>query len=290
MTTINTIEDLLKLLDENPQWVEALRERLLSRELIELPEMLAQFAAEMREFAASANARFDRLEANVEQLMEESAQTRANVAQLTEESAQTRANVAQLTEESAQTRANVAQLMEESAQTRTDVEQLKERGDRHQASIDQLQRDVQGIRNDLGPIKGAYARNTAHREAVLIAEEFGFSLVRIVGFEELVSFTRGSNADGIPANHIRSFHRADLIMEVQDGDGKDCYLAVEVSYTVDERDSVRAIRNARFLTRFTQRPAYAVAAGLRYDERVQPSMESRELLWYELDVDDLEAE
>ena len=276
MTTINTIEDLLKLLDENPQWVEALRERLLSRELIELPEMLAQFAAEMREFAASANARFDRLEANVEQLMEESAQTRANVAQLTEESAQTRANV--------------AQLMEESAQTRTDVEQLKERGDRHQASIDQLQRDVQGIRNDLGPIKGAHARNTAHREAVLIAEEFGFSLVRIVSFEELVSFTRGSNADGIPANHIRSFHRADLIMDVQDGDGKDCYLAVEVSYTVDERDSVRAIRNARFLTRFTQRPAYAVAAGLRYDERVRPNMESRELLWYELDVDDLEAE
>ena len=276
MTTINTIEDLLKLLDENPQWVEALRERLLSRELIELPEMLAQFAAEMREFAASANARFDRLEANVAQLMEESAQTRANVAQLTEESAQTRANV--------------AQLMEESAQTRTDVEQLKERGDRHQASIDQLQRDVQGIRNDLGPIKGAHARNTAHREAVLIAEEFGFSLVRIVSFEELVSFTRGSNADGIPANHIRSFHRADLIMDVQDGDGKDCYLAVEVSYTVDERDSVRAIRNARFLTQFTQRPAYAVAAGLRYDERVRPNMESRELLWYELDVDDLEAE
>ena len=32
MTTINTIEDLLRLLDENPEWVEALRARLLTRE------------------------------------------------------------------------------------------------------------------------------------------------------------------------------------------------------------------------------------------------------------------
>ena len=44
MTTINNIEDLIKLLDENPQWLEALRVRLLNRELIELPEKFAQFA------------------------------------------------------------------------------------------------------------------------------------------------------------------------------------------------------------------------------------------------------
>ena len=43
MATINTIEDLIRLLDENPQWVEALRVRLLTRELIELPEKSARF-------------------------------------------------------------------------------------------------------------------------------------------------------------------------------------------------------------------------------------------------------
>jgi hypothetical protein len=43
MTTINTIEDLLRLLDENPQWVEALRARLLTRQLMELPETFAKF-------------------------------------------------------------------------------------------------------------------------------------------------------------------------------------------------------------------------------------------------------
>ena len=43
MTTINTIEDLIRLLDENPEWLEALRARLLTRELIDLPQNFAKF-------------------------------------------------------------------------------------------------------------------------------------------------------------------------------------------------------------------------------------------------------
>ena len=42
MTTINTIEDLIQILDEHPRWLEALRARLLTRELIELPEKFAR--------------------------------------------------------------------------------------------------------------------------------------------------------------------------------------------------------------------------------------------------------
>lgn len=37
-TTIHTIEYLIRLLDDNPEWADALRARLLTRELIELPE------------------------------------------------------------------------------------------------------------------------------------------------------------------------------------------------------------------------------------------------------------
>ena len=43
MTTINTMEDLIRLLDENPEWLEALRSRLLTRELLEMPQTLARF-------------------------------------------------------------------------------------------------------------------------------------------------------------------------------------------------------------------------------------------------------
>ena len=55
MAAINTIEDLIQLLDDNPQWLEALRVRLLTRELIELPQTFAKFAE-------ATNQRFDRIE------------------------------------------------------------------------------------------------------------------------------------------------------------------------------------------------------------------------------------
>jgi len=44
MTTVNTIEDLVRILDERPEWNEALRARVLSRELLNLPQILADFA------------------------------------------------------------------------------------------------------------------------------------------------------------------------------------------------------------------------------------------------------
>lgn len=39
--TIDTVEDLIRVLDANPVWLEALRARLLTRELLELPQQLA---------------------------------------------------------------------------------------------------------------------------------------------------------------------------------------------------------------------------------------------------------
>ena len=276
MTTINTIEDLLQLLDDNPQWVEALRVRLLSRELIELPEKFAKFSAAMEQFVAETKSFM--------------AETKSFMAETKSFMAETKSFEAETKSFMAETKGFMAETKSFMAETNDFISYQKTLNAEIIRRLDRLESDVKSIRDDLAPIKGAHARNAAHREALLIAEEFGFRLVRVVGFEELVSFARGGNSEGIPANHIRSFHRADLIMDVQDRDGNDCYLAVEVSYTVDERDSVRAIRNAGFLTQFTGRPAYAAASGLRYDRRVHPSIESGELFWYELDADGLEAE
>ena len=70
MSTINTMEELIQVLDEHPEWVEALRSRLLTRELLDLPHNFAMFVAEMREFktqmdrfVAATNRRFDAIDA-----------------------------------------------------------------------------------------------------------------------------------------------------------------------------------------------------------------------------------
>ena len=56
-TAIGTIEDLVRVLDDNPEWLEALRARLLTRELLEMPNALAQFAAETNQQFAEVNRR-----------------------------------------------------------------------------------------------------------------------------------------------------------------------------------------------------------------------------------------
>ena len=43
MTTINDIADLARILRKNPEWAEAIRSLVLSRELLELPEKLSEF-------------------------------------------------------------------------------------------------------------------------------------------------------------------------------------------------------------------------------------------------------
>ena len=87
-----------------------------------------------------------------------------------------------------------------------------------------------------------------------------------------------------------SFRRADIIMEAADPDGASSYIAVEVSYTVNERDVSRAVRNVGLLARFTGKPAHAVVAGLRLDDRVESAVASGAVFWHEMDAHALQAD
>ena len=245
MSTINTIEDLVRLLDEHPQWLDAVRARLLTRELIELPQTLARFAA-------GTNERFDGVD---------------------------------------QRFAEVDQRLDKIDQRFDKVEgEMNERFDKVDQRFDKVEGDISWLRDDIAPLKGAHVRNAALREAGLIAEDMGFALVQTLTPEEISTLTQSRSTTDISANDLRSFRRADLIMEVTDREAETCYVAVEISFTANGRDTTRAIRNAGFLTGFTGKRSYAAVAGLRRDERIDKSIESGEVFWYQLDPSDLEAE
>ena len=61
MTTVNDFVDILRIIREQPEWGDALRSALLSRELLEMPQTLA-------EFAKATNARLAALEEDVADL------------------------------------------------------------------------------------------------------------------------------------------------------------------------------------------------------------------------------
>ena len=68
MTTINDISDLIRIIRQDPDWAEALRSVLLSKELLALPETFAAFVSETRENSRLANQRLQAIETNVAHL------------------------------------------------------------------------------------------------------------------------------------------------------------------------------------------------------------------------------
>ena len=242
MTTINNIEDLVELLDKNPRWLDAVRARVLTRELIELPQTLARFAA-------GTNERFDKVEGEMNERFDK-----------------------------------VDQRIDK-------VEgEMNERFDKVDQRFDKVESDISGLRDDIAPLKGTHVRSAAVREAGLIAEDMGFALVQTLTSEQVRILSRSESTTDISAGDLRSFRRADLIMEVTDGEGETCYVAVEISFTANGRDTSRAVRNAGFLTAFTGKRSLAAVAGLRRDDRIDEVIESGEVFWHQLDPSDLEAE
>ena len=259
MATINTIQDLLRLLDENPEWVDALRARLLTQELLELPEKFAQFATRVDHFVEATNKRFDALEASQTRLEADMSEFKATVERFIET-------------------------------TNLFIAATDRRFEENAAQHRHFDADMKVLRSDIGVLRGGHARTTAIRKAAGIARGMGLRRTRNLSMDDLYDMIDSANTSDIHANVLTSFANADLVMEAADTEGEMCYVAVEISYTVHNRDISRSSRNSRFLTRFTGRPAFAAVSGERVEEDVQDIIDSGEVFWYQLRAEDLNVE
>ena len=145
---------------------------------------------------------------------------------------------------------------------RADVSGLQADGRGMRDDIKELQTDGKGMRDDIrslraevGTLKGWRAWDFVREDPSDIAEEMGLAYVKSLRRSDLTRLVRFSDKSGIEPSDLQSFRLADLIMEATDQAGATCYIAVEISFTVDERDTDRAIRNSTFLTRFTGQPS-----------------------------------
>ena len=280
MNAIDTIEDLMQILDENPEWLEAMRARLLTRELLELPEKLTQLAA-----------RVDSLAAKLERFVET---TNQRLAALEAQAEATNQHLAALEAKTDQ-RFDRLETKVDGLETKVDgletkVDGLETKVGDLETKVDSLGTKVQSIEDSVGLLKGPHARSAALGEASSIAREMGLLRTKNLSRDDLWELIDRADTAGIRANEMKSFRRADLIMEATDSDGETCYIAVEISFTANGRDTTRAIRNAEFLTRFTGKQAYAAVAGRYRDDRIQGDIESGKIFWYPLDPEVLDAE
>ena len=141
----------------------------------------------------------------------------------------------------------------------------------------------------MGPLKAGHARSAAERNAAAIADDLGLRLTGVLTQSDLYALTDHADTSGIPKNTLRSFNRADLVIEATDAQGETCYVAVEISFTANGHDTERAVRNAELLARFTGKVAHAVVAGERIDDRIRKLVDSGTIVWFELTPDLLDV-
>ena len=84
MTTINSLDDFLRALDDNPQWREAVRARILGEELMQLPARFNAFVERVEGFIERFTAFMERTEEFMAQTKEFMARTEEFMARTSE--------------------------------------------------------------------------------------------------------------------------------------------------------------------------------------------------------------
>ena len=256
MTIINTQEDFLRALAENPQWREAVRALILGEEMMRLPVKFDTFVE--TEFYPFAK--------RVDHFIGEQIQFNAEQRQFNEEQRQINAEQRQFNE-------RVDHFIAEQRQINEEQRQINARTDYN----------IKRLTDDVGHLKGWATRDRVHRDAGLIAYDLGLRFVRIVPITEMMDLARTAAQGAALSGELRSFSRADLVIEATDDDGAPCYILVEVSFTANRHDADRARRNAALVTQFTGMPARAVVGGVRLHESIRDIVESGEIHWFEVE-------
>ena len=147
------------------------------------------------------------------------------------------------------------------------------------------------MEDNIGILKGNAARRLLRDHLELVLELTETDFVRTLSGNDLFRLVRNSGeANEIPYGERRSFYAADLVIEAIDPQGNACYITAEASYTADNRDSRRAIRNAEFMNRFTGHPAHPVVASVNNDYEVQDLVNRGTVQWFRLDERELESD
>ncbi len=149
------------------------------------------------------------------------------------------------------------------------------------AHLERIDARFQRMENDISTVKAAHVRYEFLKSVAVIALGLKLEYVKTLTQTELVKMYNAAGGDLEPGE-VMSFCQADAIIEATDG--KDTvYVAAEISYTADQRDSSRSMRNARLLKQYTGRKAIPAVASFRNDYYVAELVESGALHWFPLE-------
>ena len=172
----------------------------------------------------------------------------------------------------------------------TKLESFGGKVDGLQSMFEELGAKFDGVRDDLGLVKGGHARSAMVNNLPRIAAEFGFQYIAAMPQTTVMEFANMARALGEEQSQVASFRNADMVMHVLDDKGQPAYVAIEASFTVDSNDINRAVRNAGYLTQFTGLPAFPAVAGVAVMPEAQEEVDTEKVFLYKISPRELQSE
>ena len=236
---ITDFHDVVRLLEQHPEWRAELRRLILTEELLALPDQFAELTRQVT--------RLTEAQARVEERL---VRTEERLVQIEERQARTE---------------------EWQARTEKWQAQIEERQARTETRLDSLTGVVKRLSDDVGTLKGK-GLETHYR---LHGSPFFGSLLRrphVLSSEELSDILDpGMDQGSLSSDEALEIRRADLVVRgTRRKDRTLVYLVVEVSWTIDLEDVERAARRSAHLAK-TGLSALPVVAG----ETVRPGVADR---------------
>ena len=241
--TVSTMEDIIRILREQPEIREAVRREILTEELLDLPRQFAEMAAILRDVLAT-------LERHTEAI----AELRGDVSVL---------------------KTDVAELKTDMSEVKADVTELK-------TDMSEVKVGIAELRTSVAELRGFNTERAAKERYRLIAFEMGLEARRLLDLVDLSQLAMHEAASEFSPDALESFRNCDLVISAESPTEGECYIAVQVSRTVDHTDINRAVTHSEMLTRFTGRPAYPVVAGMERSGVTEQRLASGVVYWHRI--------
>ena len=282
MTTINSIQDLIQLLRDQPQWADELRGILFSDEIKDLPAAVRDLAQAVRDSAEHTGQRLAALESLTEQLPDrtqavetkvDGLQTQMNTLETKVDGLNTKVDALDTKVESLQTQVHSLDTKVDGLQTQ--VHSLDTKVDGLQTQVNALGTTTDTLTGQMNHLRGAeYERRAENRALHRTQTQMGFLQPRtIMGprsglqpvFSSALARARASAAREQPElTEQNNFLNADIIIaDMGDPDTRErrsppvAYALFEASITADSDDVQRAAARARTLAQTMGVPAIA---------------------------------
>ena len=246
-TQVNSFQDILDALEQNPELRSQIRLHILTEELLQLPAQFLLLRKDVDELRNDVT----ELRSDVDELRKDVTVLRSDVDELRKDVTVLRSDVDELRNDVTELRNDVTELRNDVTELRNDVTELKAGQDELKTGQRELQTRMNRVEGRLGNIDGILYEQSAVRIAVQLASmELGIEGPRVAyskfdtahpNFNQALDAALRSGV--ISREQFRDLLRADVIVYGQSGR----HAVVEISLGPNEDDIFRSIRRAEIL-------------------------------------------